>query len=203
MKKKIDLPISSPENNYHIKNSSYFNKSYKIETCDWFNINVNKSILEDELNDYNKEKINKIINETVDSKDNLKNNCDNKYYFNNEIKIKKNNKIIFTNKYSFKPKQKKIFSKKLRSSRYRGVSKNGNKWQTIISFHQKMRYIGVYPTEEIAARIYDIASIKFNGIKARTNFIYNISQILKISETNFNFKDKNIYDIILNLIKES
>lgn len=200
MKKKIDSPISNPENNYHFNNCSYFSNSYKIETCDCFYIN--KPILEDELNNCNKKRKNTNINETIDSKDNLKSNCDNKYYFNNEIKIKKNNKIIFTNKYSLKPKKKKFFSKKVRSSRYRGVSKNGNKWQTIIFFHNKMRYIGVYPTEEIAARIYDIASIKFNGIKAKTNFIYNISQILKISETNFNFKDKNIYDIILNLIKE-
>ena len=200
MKKKIDSSTSNPENNYYFNNCSYFSNTNKIETCDCFYIN--NTILEDELNDSNKEKINTNINEIVDLKDNLKNNCDNKYYFNNEIKIKKNNKIIFTNKYLFKPKKKKIFSKKLRSSRYRGVSKNGNKWQTIISFRHKMRYIGVYPTEESAARIYDIASIKFNGIKAKTNFIYNISQILKISEANFNFKDKNIYDIILNLIKE-
>lgn len=200
MKKKIDSPITNPENNYHFNNCTYFNNSNKIETCDCFYIN--KSIIEDELNDCNKEKINTNINETVDLKDNLKSNCDEKVYFNNKIKIKRNNKIIFTNKYLFKPKKKKIISNKVRSSRYRGVSKNGDKWQTIITFKHKMRYIGVYPTEEIAARIYDIASIKFNGIKAKTNFIYNISQILKISETNFNFKDKNIYDIILNLIKE-
>ena len=41
-------------------------------------------------------------------------------------------------------------------------------------------YLGRYPSEELAARIYDIFAIKYRGIKARTNFIYNNNQIKKI-----------------------
>lgn len=34
-------------------------------------------------------------------------------------------------------------------------------------------YIGTFPKEETAARVYDILAIKDRGIKARTNFKYN------------------------------
>lgn len=38
-------------------------------------------------------------------------------------------------------------------------------------------YIGSYPSEEIAVPTYDILCLKNMGIKARTNFKYNIKQI--------------------------
>ena len=101
---------------------------------------------------------------------------------NNEIKVLKNRKIIYINSdpinnYSTKryiKKLKKInFVKKYKtSSKYRGVSRNGNNWQVLIMANNKKYFIGNYPSEELAARIYDIYAIKKRGIKARTNFPY-------------------------------
>ena len=122
--------------------------------------------------------------------------------FSNEIRVKKNNKFIFMNKLLIKEKRKKkdIIKKKSRKSLYRGVSKNGKKWQTIISYKYCKGYIGSYPTQDLAARVNDIFSIKNRGIKAKTNFQYNLHQIQKISEVNIDYNSDNIEDIILNLI---
>ena len=115
-----------------------------------------------------------------------------------------NNKMIFINKCFIKQKKKKTEIKEGRNKRksiYRGVSKNGKKWQTIIYCGNYKGYIGIYPTEELAARVYDIISIKNQGIKAKTNFIYNIHQIEKIIETDIDIKSNRINDIILDLIR--
>ena len=110
--------------------------------------------------------------------------------------------MIFMNKCLIKQKKnKKIIKEKiLRKSLYRGVSKNGKNWQTIVSSKYFKGYIGTYPTEELAARVYDLVSIKNSGIKAKTNFQYNSHQIQKINEAIIDFKAKNIEEIILNLI---
>ena len=88
-----------------------------------------------------------------------------------------------------------------RSSKYRGVSKNGNKWQVFVNTKNNKSYIKTYSSEEDAARIYDIISIKARGIKARTNFEYNVNQINKIRETEIDIKSGNINQIISELIK--
>jgi len=85
------------------------------------------------------------------------------------------------------------------SSKYRGVSRNGNYWQVLIMIHNKKYYIGSYPSEEIAARIYDIVAIKNRGVKARTNFPYNNTQIKNIYESNINIKSDKITEIIKQL----
>ena len=59
-----------------------------------------------------------------------------------------------------------------RSSKYRGVSRNGNKWQVLIMINRKKTYIGNYESEEEAAKAYDQYAIKYHGDKARTNFFY-------------------------------
>lgn len=120
----------------------------------------------------------------------------------NEIRVKKNNKMIFMNKCLIKQKKKNkdIIKAKLRKSLYRGVSKNGKKWQTIVSSKYFKGYIGTYSTEELAARVYDLVSIKNSGIKAKTNFQYNSHQIQKINEAVIDFNAKNIEEIIFNLI---
>ena len=125
---------------------------------------------------------------------------------NNEIKALKNNKIVYINKYLLNSysisrsvkKFKKInfILRKKRSSKYRGVSKNGNNWQVLIMINYKKNYLGTYPSEELAARIYDIYAIKSWGIKARTNFVYDKNQIKKIYNKKINIKCKNISDIM-------
>ena len=70
-----------------------------------------------------------------------------------------------------------------------------------MSYKKNYQYYGVYPTEEFAARVYDIISIKNKGIKAKTNFIYDLHQIQKISEANI-FNADNINENVIKLIKE-
>ena len=64
-------------------------------------------------------------------------------------------------------------------------------------FNKKKIYIGSYPAEEDAARIYDIFTLKFRGIKAKTNYYYNYEQIKKIQALDI----KNIFQIISKLNK--
>jgi len=129
--------------------------------------------------------------------------------FNNEIKVLKNNKIVYMNKnilnkYSTSrgiKKLKKInfFITKNRSSKYRGVSKNGSNWQALIMINKKKFFLGNFPSEELAARIYDIQAIKARGINAKTNFIYDNNQLKKIYNKNINIKCDNISDIMAQL----
>lgn len=194
-----------------IKNKAFKkNNLYKIENSNY--IYIDKSISKkDKLKSSN-------INKDINIKENKNNNhlYKNSYIkgrifliekksniISNEIKVKKNNKMIFMNKCLIKQKKKNndiIPKKKQRKSFYRGVSKNGKSWQTIISSKYFKGYIGTYPTEELAARVYDLVSIKNKGIRAKTNFQYNLHQIQKISEAIIDFKAKNIEEIILNLI---
>ena len=202
---KIALPINKNNKQFNCnklcpKNNSYdYNKSLVIENCDYIYLNKSaskKNIFEDKI-----ENIKKIYSKEENcSNDNI--NKDNN--LNQQIKIKKNNKIVFMNKNLINKKTKKndITIKKLRKSMYRGVTKNGKKYQVIISYKKNIRYYGVYPTDEIAARAYDIISIKNKGIKASTNFKYDLHQIQKISEANIDFNTKNINKKIMNLIEE-
>jgi len=63
-------------------------------------------------------------------------------------------------------------------------------------------YIGSYPSEQIAARIYDILALKKRGFKARTNFIYDNKQINKIIDIDIDIKTKNIYDIVSQIFEK-
>ncbi len=118
---------------------------------------------------------------------------------NNDVKVFKNKKLVYVNKkllnsYSISRSIKKFgkinfITRKNRSSKYRGVSKNGNKWQVLIMINGKMCYLGNYSSEDLAARIYDIQAIKSRGIKAKTNFVYNNDQIKKIYNKEINISD--------------
>ena len=115
---------------------------------------------------------------------------------NNEIKVLKNKKVVYVNKillnkYSTargikKLKKFNFVIKKNRSSIYRGVSKNGSKWQVLMMINNKKFYLGSYPSEDLAARIYDIHAIKSWGAKARTNFVYDNNQIKNIYNKKIN-----------------
>jgi len=127
---------------------------------------------------------------------------------NNEIKIFKNKKIVYINKdllnnYSTsrsikKAKNINFVIRNKTSSKYRGVSRNGSNWQVLIMANNKKYYKGNYPSEELAARVYDIHAIKMRGIKARTNFPYNNVQIKNIFKKNINIK----YDSISEIMKQ-
>ena len=131
---------------------------------------------------------------------------------NNEIKVLKNNKVVYVNtfllnSYSTSKNIKKLnkiafIGRNKRSSRFRGVSKNGNQWQVLMMINKNKSYIGSYPSEELAARIYDILSLKNRGVKARTNFIYTNQEIKKICEMDIDIKSKNIYEIISQLFED-
>jgi len=124
----------------------------------------------------------------------------------NEIKILKNKKMVYVNKdllnnysdskYIKKSKNINFVIRNKTSSKYRGVSRNGNNWQVLIMINNKKYYLGNYPSEDLAARIYDIHALKMRGIKARTNFPYNDIQIKNILERNINIKCDEISEIM-------
>jgi hypothetical protein len=129
---------------------------------------------------------------------------------NNEIKVLKNNKVVYVNNfllnsYSTSKNIKELntiafVERNKRSSRFRGVSKNGNQWQVLMMINKNKSYIGSYDSEEFAARIYDVLAIKNRGMNARTNFKYNSKQIKNICEKDIDIKSKNINEIISQLI---
>ena len=50
-------------------------------------------------------------------------------------------------------------TKSSRGSRFRGVSRNGFKWQIMIMGFAKKRYIGGIRTEDEAAKLYDLHAL--------------------------------------------
>ena len=119
-----------------------------------------------------------------------------------KVKLIKNNKIVYVSETSNKNltkknKQQKKFTfvnRGQRGSRCRGVSKNGNQWQVLIMINKSKSYVGSYATEELAARIYDIVSLKNHGNKAKTNFNYSKQEIKTL--ITFDVKDKMIQEKI-------
>jgi hypothetical protein len=65
--------------------------------------------------------------------------------------------------------------------------------------NKNKHYLGNYPSEDLAARIYDIQAIKNWGIKARTNFVYDNNQIKKIYNNKINMKCNNVSEIMAQL----
>ena len=64
--------------------------------------------------------------------------------------------------------------------------------------HKKF-YLGSYPSEELATRVYDIYAIKSYGNKAN-QFYLQLLSIEKIDERKVNIKSNNISDFIKQLI---
>lgn len=73
-------------------------------------------------------------------------------------------------------------SQTVRGSQYRGVSKNGNKWQVLVMGNQKKSYSGSIKDEITAAKTYDKLAIKNLGLRAKTNFDYKWKDLAKIVE---------------------
>lgn len=146
-----------------------------------FNVNYNINFENIKIKN-NNQNINS--NKHNDSSPNINNN-NKKYNFYNVLQtINKNNSKGHV---SLSKKSQEIQKRRLinnsRASKYRGVSKNGNKWQVYMMINKKNKYFGTFDSEEIAAQIYDILSIKNRGLKAKTNYKYNAKQIEKIFKT--------------------
>ena len=192
-KKKGDKCLNKYDSkNKHLKNNIYeknqeFNKKY---IYNHLQNNINQCSNENEKESINQTKILKYSNNYQTQHQILDN------IFNSKIKIKNNNKMVYMNSFLFMRKitknKKKLFLKKKRSSKFRGVSRNGNHWQALIMNNRTYSYIGTYNSEELAARIYDLISIKRKGINAKTNFIYSNRQIRNILLKEINFKHKDI-----------
>ena len=190
-KKNLNENINENNNSTDISNSTHIQSNASIiKKNNYFNITHIK-------NEKSKKKKNKKI---ISQSEN-----------NNEIKVLKNNKVVYVNTFllnshstskNIKKLNKIVFiGRNKRSSQYRGVSKNGNQWQVLMMINKNKSYIGSYPSEELAARIYDILALKNRGIKARTNFIYNRKQIKNICEKEIDIKAENISEIITQLIQ--
>ena len=93
----------------------------------------------------------------------------------------KNNKVVYANYIDSFPNLNKnknkliIMGKGKRGSKYRGVSHNGKQWQVLIMFKNSKSYVGLFPSEELTARIYDILAIKKEVLKQKQ--ILNIIQL--------------------------
>ena len=74
-----------------------------------------------------------------------------------------------------------------RRSRFIGVLKNRLRWQTLINEGRAKRYIGTYKSELEAAIAHDFYSIGINGITAKTNFSYNIEQVVEMIMSYYNW----------------
>ena len=72
---------------------------------------------------------------------------------------------------------KPSISKSTRGSKYRGVSKNGKKWQVQLLGNLRKRYIGSISSEQAAAKLYDYYAILTHGLNAKTNFSYTKAQV--------------------------
>ena len=185
----------------NISNIKLNNNNFINNNCNSIPNYSNLNNIKDSLYNQNNNNSSKLIS-NKESESSLLNSSEN----NNEIKVLKNHKAVYVNRFllnspSSSKKLKKLnkiafIGKSKRSSRYRGVSRNGNQWQVLIMLKRGKSYVGSYNSEELAARIYDILSIKYRGIKARTNFKYCSEQIKTILETDIDIKSKDINDFI-------
>ena len=81
----------------------------------------------------------------------------------------------------------------MRGSQFRGVSKNGKKWQVTIVNNKSKLYVGMIAGEQAAARIYDKYAIIFNGFKvrrgrARAPVIFSVSWLRVRTLTTLSFR---------------
>jgi len=81
--------------------------------------------------------------------------------------IEKIQKTYTPEKILINKKQKSLFlqMRSQRGSQYRGVSRNGLKWQVMIVKGDLRKYIGAIQTQEQAARYYDKYSIIMQGLQ--------------------------------------
>lgn len=81
---------------------------------------------------------------------------------------------------SAKNKSRRRYSESIRRSSYIGVTKNGDKWQALISINNRKTYINSYKTQHEAASAYDMHSIILHSLRAKTNFGYSKEEIMEM-----------------------
>jgi len=60
---------------------------------------------------------------------------------------------------------------KIRSNhKYCGIKSVGNLWASRIGLGKTVKYLGCYNTQEDAAKVYDLATLKYVGTNAKLNF---------------------------------
>ena len=162
-------------NNIDIYEKKIINNSFLIKKNKY-------QLINEYINDNNNKKLINNDELSIGGK-NQQNKFKNYDIMNNEIKVINYNKSVYMNKLLIKKNNNRI-----------------KKWQVLFMINKNKNYIGTYSSEEIAARVYDIISIKKKGIKSKTNFLYNNQQIIKILEKDIDFKSENISNIIYELI---
>ena len=76
-------------------------------------------------------------------------------------------KVSDDNQVMVKSKNKSVFmqTRSHRGSKYRGVSKNGDKWQVMAASGRMEKYIGASTHEDAAGKLYDKYSLIMQGFK--------------------------------------
>lgn len=64
----------------------------------------------------------------------------------------------------------RLGNSKPKSSRFRGVSVNGQKWVAQITINKRKKYLGYFDSEVEAAKAYDRAAKELRGAQAKQNF---------------------------------
>ena len=92
-------------------------------------------------------------------------------------------------------KNKSIFlqTRSQRGSKFRGVSKNGSKWQVMIVRGDIKKYIGAVESEEIAARFYDKYALIIQGFEVRMTSQISPSIPLTTNNNKFPQAQKKIF----------
>ena len=168
---------------FFVSNSSRNKDNKSIKRDKFFVYKNNNNISNNSLKNSNKNDNKKIKFQVFSSSGPKKN------------KILKNTKLIIDNVIYLNKKLKhnipkisiRVFKRFIRSSIYRGVSKNGNKWQVLLMNEKIKYYLGNYKSEEVAAKIYDLFAIKIRGNKAKTNFFYTDEQFKNYMKLNIIF----------------
>ena len=82
------------------------------------------------------------------------------------------------------PEKDRNYSLK-RSSKYIGISMNGNNWQAMINNGFGKKYIGTYLTEKEAAIVYDFYSFALHDWNHQTNFNYSLETVQEMIQNYF------------------
>ena len=86
----------------------------------------------------------------------------------NGLDNRKSNLRFCTNRQNLS--RRRIPKDTIKSSHYRGVDRNKNKWRARVWYHKSKLYIGCFDNEFTAALAYDLWAFYLKGQFARLNF---------------------------------